>query len=443
MQFRKQLTHLLTMPGFIVVVAFLVRMAFLFHQFHRFEEPSIRDHMQFGAETGAIAASIASGRGFSSPLTLAPSGYSAWLSPIYPYLLAGVFKLFGVYSYTSNLVIHCIDCAFSAFTCWPIAALGTRTFGKKVGGTAAWLWVILPSSIFYPVIWVWDTSLAGLWMALLVAATFALRGSSRKSAWVGYGALWAAGAMINPSLLSVLPVLALWALWPLRQDFRRAAVLATLTSMIFLAGLAPWTIRNYMVFHKFIPLRSNFGLELWLGNNPDVPDTWTPSLHPSDNRQEAAKFVAMTEIPYMEQKQSEAIAFMRAHPTDTARFFFHRFANNWISTSDPPGDLWAGFSLYYKLILVSNCLFALLSFLGVLFAYRTRNEWSLPFASILLFFPVLFYITHTDPRYRYPIDPIMTVLNVYAVAYLLSRLARRSPALQLQAEPLTRGGDLI
>ena len=438
---QKRLTFLFSSPGFIVIVAFIVRLIFLAHNFHVYEEPAVRDNLRFGAETGSIAAAIAAGRGFSSPLKLIQTGPSAWLAPVYPHLLAGIFKLFGIYSYTSKTVIHVLDCAFSAITCWPIAAIGRKVFGKKTGTAAAWLWVVLPTAIFYPVVWVWDTSLAGLWMALLVAATLQLRGSRRIPAWAGYGALWAVGAMTNPSLLAGLPFLALWAIWPTRADFTRAAQLATVSAIIFACGLAPWTIRNYVVFHKFVPLRSNFGLELWLGNNPEVADTWAPYLHPNDNIDEARKYAAMTEIPFMEQKQSEAFAFMRSHPTDTARFFFHRFANNWLGIWESPADLWNHVSLYFKLIILSNCLFSLLAFLGILFASRSRNEWSLPLASVMLFFPVIFYVTHTDARYRYPMDPIMTVLTVYAIAYPLSRLANRTFKLPLQAKESTLSAD--
>ena len=46
----------------------------------------------------------------------------------------------------------------------------------------------------------------------------------------------------------------------------------------------------------------------------------------------------------------------------------------------------------------------------------------------MLFFPVPFYLTHANLRYRYPIDPLMTILAVYAIAYPLSWLAARAAA---------------
>ena len=58
----------------------------------------------FGWETGAIAHSIATGQGFSSPFQI-PTGPTAWIAPIYPYLCAGVFKVFGIYTTQSRFVI--------------------------------------------------------------------------------------------------------------------------------------------------------------------------------------------------------------------------------------------------------------------------------------------------------------------------------------------------
>ena len=236
--------------------------------------------------------------------------------------------------------------------------------------------------------------------------------------------------MVNPSVLSVLPFMAVWALWPLRRNLLLASKLALVSAIIFIAGVTPWTVRNYVVFHTFIPLRSNFGLELWLSNNPLVPDTFAGYLHPTDDPEEAAKYVRMTEIPYMQQKQSEAFTFMRSHPRDTMRFFFRRFADNWLGIWDAPADMWRYMPAFMKLTLIWNCLFSLLSFAGALLVYRTRNELALPFISVMLIFPVIFYVTHTSGRYRYPMDPVMGLLTVFAIAYALSSVAKRVSSLR-------------
>jgi hypothetical protein len=262
-------------------------------------------------------------------------------------------------------------------------------------------------------------------LALVVAATFNVRGSDRLTSWVGYGALCAAGAMVNPGLVSVLPPLGLWAIWPLRRQFATAGRLVVASSLIFAAGIMPWTIRNYVVLHKFVPFRSNFALELWLGNNPGVPDSWSPWLHPNDDVSEANKYARMTEIPYMQEKQQEAWRFIRTHPLDTLNFTLHRFSNNWLGLDQSPEEIWNHVSLQVKVIVVGNCLFPFLSLLGAMFAYREENEAALPLTLVLIFFPLVFYVTHASTRYRHPMDPVMLVLAVYGLAYPLKHLLKR------------------
>jgi hypothetical protein len=210
---KSKISHVLCAVPCIVLIAFIVRTAIYYYYSLGYDVPMVRDNIPFGAETGAVAAAIAQGRGFSSPLHSVQTGPTAWFAPIFPYLLAGIFKLFGVFTYKSNLVIHFLDIGFSGFTCWPIACIGTRAFNRKTGIAAAWAWALFPTAIYFPLMWVWDTSLAALWMAILIAATLKIRGSKRMSWWMGYGALWAAGAMINPSVVSVrqwFPCCRLW-----------------------------------------------------------------------------------------------------------------------------------------------------------------------------------------------------------------------------------------
>src|SRR5438874_11614509 len=96
---------------FIILIAFFLRLAVVTIG-HTYRITPRRDNFQFGWEMGRIARSIAEGQGFSSPTDLS-TGPSAWAPPLYPYLLAAVFKLFGVYSRASACVIVSINSAFA------------------------------------------------------------------------------------------------------------------------------------------------------------------------------------------------------------------------------------------------------------------------------------------------------------------------------------------
>ena len=429
------LKRLLGYPVFITLTAFVVRMLVLIHVWVTVPVP-VKSLIPYGYELGQVARSIAAGQGFSSPLRFVDTGPTAWFTPIFPYLVAGIFKIWGIYTDESKLIIEILNCAFAALTVIPIYRIAQKTFGNGVAVGSAWTWVFLPTALFFPIFWIWDTALAALFMALLFWATLVVRDAKTVLPWVGYGALWALGVLINPSLLSLLPFLFGWAIWESRRDSTSWAKFAAATLLVFVIALVPWTIRNYRVFGKFIVLRSNFGLELWLGNNSEVPDTWSPWMHPNDNVAEAAKYKKMGEIAYMAEKQQEAIVFMKTHPRDTFNFMFRRFVQNWLAITDAPTDFWSNAPLEYKAFFVLNILLSLSTLLGVLFAYRARHPQAFPFAIVPLVFPLVFYVTHASLRYRFPMDPIMMVLATYGVASLISLLRGRSVYVQKSVTPV-------
>src|ERR1700726_5124098 len=122
----------------------------LHHIFRTSLENAVRD-FPFGAEVGYVAASIARGEGFSSPLRFFYTGPTAWFTPIYPYLVAGIFKVWGIYSDMSRLIIAALNCAFAALTIIPIHGIAKRTFGEGVAIGASWAWVFLPTALYFPI----------------------------------------------------------------------------------------------------------------------------------------------------------------------------------------------------------------------------------------------------------------------------------------------------
>ena len=415
--------RILTSVSFIVIIAFAIRIFLFWIVSHNAQLP-ITTNPPFGYETGKIAKSIAEGKGFSSPFSI-ETGPTIWLTPIFPYLLAGIFKLFGVYSYKSMMMIVTLNETFSALTCIPIFYIAKRVGGSGVALGAAWLWAIFPNAILMPFEWIWDSSLAALMAALILLATLSIRDSKRARDWIGYGLLWGVGLMVNASIFALAPFLLLWLALDLRKKGWNWIQLPALTMIIMGLVCVPWATRNYVVFHKVIVFRSNFGLELWLGNNSQVPDTWAGFLHPNDYPPEREKFARLGEIEYMRQKETEAIQFMKSHPADTLRFFWRRFVDNWFGSWDPIQDVWHSLPVEARVTLVSNMFVSLSALFGLLFLYREKNPFAFPLAVFPLIYPIVYYVTHTSLRYRHPIDPALVVLSAYAVGYPLILMARK------------------
>jgi hypothetical protein len=189
--------RLISSPYFIAGVALALRLLILYLSWHRAGGPDLGP---FGYEAGHVAKSIASGKGFSSPLTLVEAGPTAFTSPVSPYLLAGIFKLWGIFTVRSHIAAQAIGCLMSALTIFPLYAVAKRTFGAVVTVVSSWVWVILPSAWHAPIAYIVETSFTVFWLALLMWATLRLRTETRVPYWLGYGALWAFGALLNASL---------------------------------------------------------------------------------------------------------------------------------------------------------------------------------------------------------------------------------------------------
>src|SRR5277367_2433157 len=125
-------------PFWIVTIALVLRLGWIVVA-HTYKFKTADNNFSFGWEMGRIAASIASGHGFSSPFGPA-TGPTAWEPPLYPYLSAGVFSVFGIYSKASAFVLLSLNSIFSALTCIPIFLIARRVFSEKVAVGSAWTW---------------------------------------------------------------------------------------------------------------------------------------------------------------------------------------------------------------------------------------------------------------------------------------------------------------
>jgi len=117
-------TRIRSSPFWIVTIALLLRIGWIVIG-HTYRFKTTDDNFGFGWEMGRIASSLATGHGFSNQFG-PPTGPTAWEPPLYPYLTAGVFLVFGIYSKASAFVLLTLNSVFSALTCVPIFLIAKR-----------------------------------------------------------------------------------------------------------------------------------------------------------------------------------------------------------------------------------------------------------------------------------------------------------------------------
>ncbi len=374
-------------------------------------------HMQNGFyeanEPARIGWAIASGYGYSSPWPHTLLAPTAQQPPAYPYLIALIFKFAGRYSYPSLLIAVGINVVFSAFTGVLILQLGRRTLGEGVGVVAAWIWACWLYAAVVS-IRLWSSSVSAFLLSCSLICLFSLAHTLRSVYGAGFGILAAIAAMTDTSLLPLFGFFWLWLWLRHRRQGEPCAKPLFVSIGVFLLALLPWTIRNYEVFHRIIPIRDNLGLELWIGNHDGV--TYLYDFAPDFPLLNPTEFNRLGEIQFMDVKREIALRFIWQHPISFLHFSAQRFVSYWTA---PNWRMWFPIST--------------LAGLGAIFALRKKAIDGVPFAIVLVIFPIIYYVTHPWPTYRHPIEPIMVLMGVYAVQILakggIGLLATRLPVI--------------
>ena len=416
----------------MVLIALTLRLVVVAFLYPQRLDPD-RDHWRFAGETGCIARSIAQGRGFSSPLH-ADTGPTAWMTPLYPVLLAGVFKVFGVYTKASALVMLSLDSLFSALTCFPVFLIARKRFGDRAAIWSGWAWAFFPYAIYFSADFIWATTLTTLMVAWIFYAALSLEETDSVATWAAFGLLCGISALIDPVILSVAAPVAAWMtfrLWPQRRWIRSSAA----ALVVFAAVVSPWFVRNYRVFHTVIPFRDNIGLELHLGNNGETWHFAPEGFHPSDTPREWEEYQRFGELHYMQHKRAQALEFIHTHPVVFIGLSLRRALYMWT-------NFWSFSRRYlnaeptdpFNMFLCSAL--TVMALIGLMRAFRDDWTNAMPFAIALFCFPLVYYVTHPEDYYRRPIDPVFVVLAIAAVA---SWRAREEIRISKEAE----AGELV
>ena len=431
---KKTVRAAVTSIWVILFVALAVRLDFMwdYQLNHPKQAVSV---IPFLFESGNIAHSLAAGKGFSSPFRV-DTGPTAWMTPGYPFLLAGIFRLFGAYTFPAWAAAVLVNILCCVLACIPIFYAGKRIGGLGLAAGAAWLWTIFPNAILIPVESMWDASISALLVATILWATIALAEAERIPDWCAYGLLWGAALMVNATLAALFPLLLGWLAYRQHRANRPWALRAAAVAVIAMLCCVPWTIRNYRVFHHFVPLRSVLGLQLWLGNNDQTQDIFRGDLHPIYNASEREHYIALGEIAYMHEKRQEAVQYMLLHPAREVDLIANRFISIWSGgTPNPLTDFVGTPSLSFRFILAFNLLAAVAALLGTVILFRTRNAFWFPVAALPVVYPWAYYLTLALPRYRLPIDPAVLLLTAVTFRQVIYG---RKPAVAQSTTPKGR-----
>ena|GEM_PF-1106602 len=386
-----------------------------------------------------IACNIADGKGFSAGTSETGETHpSAHGYVIYPYFLAAL-----LYVFNANLLgIFIVHSVIDTLTCWLVYCIARRFAGGSVAGLLA----ALGYAVYPPLVLTTATAMTETFNTfVMVALSYVLIVAMRRGLWyyVPAGLMMGFAALSRPAMAAFPLVFALL-LYMRRRSIEAWMPKAALFVVCSVVAISPWTVRNYIMFHRFIPITTHFGMSFWGGtgpadgvclggpgypvdtkqrnlyDNPLVPDVSEKTYRRVTSFEESLR--SMNEVDRDMALRREAVSEIKQHPGRYAFLVVKKFFRLWFNMwHDHPAS-----AMSYG-IAALNALLLILAALGL--RLRTVDGELKSFAlAAWIYHTALYSIIYATVRYSYPMMPLVIILAAAYVAAIVFRSPAKSQA---------------
>lgn len=260
-------------------------------------------------------------------------GKAFYQSPLFPYLLGGIYAVFGK---TSFVLVGVLNALLEAGTASLLALIALRAFGS---GAAA-LCTGLLTAFYRPMIF-YTAPLMKEPLGLFCLASFVVLfqraiETRRARSFFWCGVVLGLTALVRGNLLALAPVALLWGFGQERRAFVKSAAAFVLGTML---AIAPATLHNYIVSGDFVLMNYTDGFNLYIGNSPYANGTnsYPPEVATDPVQEEMNTIWVATQKAGHALKPSEvsdywrrqALAFMIENPVRTLELSFEKFLAFW------------------------------------------------------------------------------------------------------------------
>jgi 4-amino-4-deoxy-L-arabinose transferase-like glycosyltransferase len=386
-----------------------------------------------------VAWNLARGAGFS--LDGAGGVYpTAFVPPLLPWITSLLYRAVG-HDYFAAVLLGCV---IGSLVPLLLAGFATRMFGSSTGRLAGWLAVVHPLLVFFCGHLLTETPFTVmLLLALLLSAEWVKTPRSGRA--FGTGIAWGLAALTRPTALALPLLVAAWAWVPLgfalpaRSRLRQIALL--------LLGLAitvgPWTLRNALVMHAFVPVTTGAGGALLVGNNAEAwadPATRGGGSNHLWDELVRTEYRGLSETETDVRARARTVVFLREHFSEWPAMAAAKAARFWRLSSDTGaarGARWVAPPLQnlaraldplflWSVVVLPLALWGLgLSLRGPRRWFQSLSLW------VVLYFTWLGVVFFGSLRMRVPIEPLVVLFAAAGLDDLARRLRTRRSGLRV------------
>jgi len=411
--------------GFLFLLTVLVRLAFAHLVF-----PALAPEVGLMGDDGydRIGLSLAQGFGY----VVLPHGPPTMKRvPLYPLLLAGVFKVLG----TDIRIIQWLQAGFDGLTVLALSFITRKLFSRQGALVAGVLFAFYPLSILYSSRFYTESVYTLLLCLFVYALLKVIEGRGRTSAVIG-GLLLGCLALTRSVTLLLLLFLFPVVIFSRRLPTARSQRLEATAIMLLMMGLVlvPWVARNYQLTGQVMVGGTTLGAPLYHGYYVSQRWRWGEDLANLHRRafDERQALIAQ-QVPKIPSVQGEYEANRLAletverqmwqHPAATLWMFWRNLLLVWFLTRSPMAMLLIGV-IHFSLLL--------LAIAAVWRAWRKKDEklaLMVPVLSVIACFVVVHALVFPFARY---LAPVMPLVMVFASASLAEKLPKKLSAFSRQ-----------
>jgi 4-amino-4-deoxy-L-arabinose transferase-like glycosyltransferase len=363
-----------------------------------------------------VARSLIAGKGFvhsvnpraTAPFSFSPGTPFSFVPPLYAWLLFIPYKLFGPKLLLAKIFQSMID----GVVCLLLYLLGKRLFNNnRTALLASLLYAIYPlailmcSTLYYQI----PMNVALCWLLLSFMAPI----TTRNGAWTGVAlGVTSLAKPVTLPLIAILPIVKFVEAFREQRKLRPAVCWTGGFFLLVALTLAPWTIRNYMVFNELIPVQKGAGAPLLQGSKEGYIDLDVATLRAKYGTSlgvapdDASKIAIYNHINHFRQ-----------NPLDYLRFLGKKFLLSWYNTEGKKKNP------YVLLMQLPFLLLAVLSMISSARKWAKKPNWYI--LAVITFICGIQVIFFPLARYTLVVMPLVMLLAADGIELIYSKIRSR------------------
>lgn len=351
--------------------------------------------------------------------------------PLYPYILAVIYKIFGC-----NLFIgRFAEITIGSLSCIVLYLLGKELFGKRAGIIAALIGAFYAPFIFYSGIFAPTVFVIFLYLTALLLLYKAIK-TERGISFFIFGLIAGLAGITRAGMLLFIPAVLLWLIITSKAK-RKALVNAFAATAGVLLIISPVVLRNYIISDT-VSLTSHTGINLYIGNNEEADGRFKPPKWARSNI--SGLYTDAKTIAEREQGRSlrdseisgyytsRAVGFIKQRPYDFLRLLWRKFML--FINKQELYDI-ADYSAYREkvpLLKFPFLGFVLIGPIGIAGMIIAAGDWKrlMPMYLFTALYTISILLFFVNSRYRIPFAAVLMLFCGFFISWLIAKIRERS-----------------